>query len=351
MKALKFFAKEDIRLLEVPDPVAGPGKVKVKVRQSGICGSDVHEYTDGPRGTPTRPHPVTGKMVPDITLGHEFSGEIAAIGTGVTGFTVGDRVTVCPSLPCRQCKFCKEGRPTLCDNIVFLGLSDDGAFAEYVIAPASAVYLLPDDMTYERAAFCEPLAVSIHGVRLGQIGLGANVAVTGAGTIGLLAMQAAFAAGASKVFMIEPVEKRRKLALELGATAALDPSRGDVSKEIRKLTSGVKADVTIEAAGSQNAMLMTPRITSKGGKIIQLGVMVGSCDFPFFDSWMREQSIIPSNAYDVDFPIALALLSGKKITVEPLISAKIGLDDAIEKGFKQLVGPNRTEFVKILVSM
>jgi (R,R)-butanediol dehydrogenase / meso-butanediol dehydrogenase / diacetyl reductase len=349
MKALRFYGKEDMRLIDVVVPEPTSGEVQIRVKASGICGSDLHEYTSGPMGLPVKAHPRTGKRVPDITLGHEFSGEISKVSTDVTGFEIGDRVTVRPSLPCCQCKFCREGRPTLCPNVVFLGINDDGAFAPYLVTQAVMVYKIPKEMTYEQASFCEPLAVATHGVRKGQIGLNTTVAITGAGPIGLLALQAAMAAGASRVFMIEPIGKRRDLARELGATAVFDPTQGDPGKEIAKLTGGLRAEVTLECAGSQEAMLLTPVVTARGGIIVQIGVMIGTCNFPFALSWAREQTIIPSNAYDIEFPMALDLLARKKVKVEPLISARISLGDIVEKGFRELTGPQKTEHIKILV--
>jgi (R,R)-butanediol dehydrogenase/meso-butanediol dehydrogenase/diacetyl reductase len=349
MEALRFYGKEDIRLVDVVEPEPTSGEVQIRVKASGICGSDLHEYTNGPMGLPVKPHPRTGKKVPDLTLGHEFSGEITRISPDVIGFTAGDRVTVRPSLPCGQCKFCREGKPTLCPNVTFLGINGDGAFAPYIVAKASTVYKIPQEMTYEQASFCEPLAVAAHGLRKGSVGLGTTVAITGAGPIGLLALQVAIAAGASKVFVIEPIGRRRDLALQLGATAVFDPTQGDPGKEIARLTGGLRAEVTLECAGSQEAMLLTPVVTARGGIIVQIGVMIGTCNFPFALSWAREQSIIPSNAYDIEFPMALDLLANKKVQVDPMISAKINLGDIVEKGFRELTGPQKTEHIKILV--
>lgn len=349
MKALRFFGKEDMRLVDVVEPEPNSGEVQIRVKVCGICGSDLHEYTSGPMGLPLKPHPQTGKMVPDLTLGHEFSGEITKVSPDVTGFEIGNRVTIRPSLPCCQCKFCREGKPTLCPNVIFLGINDDGAFAPYIVAQASTVYRIPREMTYDQASFCEPLAVAAHGVRKGSVGLGTIVAITGAGPIGLLAMQVAIAVGASKVFMIEPIGRRRDLAMQLGATSVFDPTQVDPGKEIAKLTGGLRADVTLECAGSQEAMLLAPVVTARGGVIVQIGVMIGTCNFPFALSWAREQSIIPSNAYDIEFPIALDLLSRKKVYVDSLISARISLDDIVDKGFRELTGPQKKEHIKILV--
>jgi len=350
MKALKFISKENLQLVDVPEPEPGSRQVKIKVKQAGICGTDLHQYTDGPIGLLRRPIPIAEKVIRHITLGHEFSGEITKIAPDISEFQPGDRVAVQPLIPCGQCKYCREGKPSLCSDVVFLGLNDDGAFAEYIVAPVNTINKLPDSMSYEQAAFCEPLAVSVHGVRMGKVSLGSTVAITGAGTIGLLAMQAALAAGASKVFIIEPIAKRRDLALRLGASAVFNPLQDDVSKEIAKLTGGIRADVTIEAAGSQNAMLITTGTTARGGIIVQLGVMEGSCDFPFAQLWGREQTISPSAAYDIDFPIALDLLARQKVIVDPLISSKISLETIIDKGFRELSGPNRSDYIKILVS-
>jgi len=289
-------------------------------------------------------------MIPDITLGHEFAGEIVEIGNQVTGFSPGDRVAIRPSMPCGHCRSCTTGKPNLCISQDFMGLTSDGGYAEFIKVPVNTLYLLPDSVSFEEATFCEPLAVAMHGVNRGGIGLGSNVAITGAGTIGLLAMQAAIVAGAAKVFVIEPVAKRRELALDLGATAVFDPTVENVSKEIANRTDRIKADVTIEAAGAQAAMLSAPGLTARGGTIVLLGVMMGTCEFPFSFPWLREQSIVPSNAYDVEFPLALDLIARQKVQTLPLVTAKVELEDAVEKGFKVLTGKDGTDQIKILIS-
>jgi len=153
MKALRWHGRKDIRLDDVPEPVAGPGEVKVKVKWCGICGSDVLEWQVGPVVVrETKPHPQTGKTAP-ITLGHEFSGDVADIGSGVTDINVGDRVTVRPTMPCYKCYWCRKGRYVQCAVLATIGLAADGGFAEYIVVPSDNVYKLPDQVTYEMAAF------------------------------------------------------------------------------------------------------------------------------------------------------------------------------------------------------
>lgn len=352
MKALKFFGRDDVRLVDVPEPTPGPGEVKIRVKYCGFCGTDLSEFKKGPVVVPTRPHHVTGKMAPDITLGHEFSGDVSELGPGVEGFNVGDRVAVRPTICCYTCYFCRAGKVMHCRQRAVIGTSRDGAFAEYVLAPVDCVFKFPAGIDYKAVALCEPLAVSLHGVNTAQIRLDSTVAIIGAGPIGLMALQEVILSGAKSVFVIDPLAQRRQIARELGATAVYDPAVGDPGKEIDKLTGGLRADVTMEIAGVPSAMLLAPKVTARGGRIVQLGLMMDTCDaFPFMLTFSRTQSIIPSFEYvNNEFPAALDLLVRKKINTDPLITKIISLNDIVEKGFKALTGPEKAEHIKVLVS-
>ena len=351
MKALRWHARKDIRVEEIAEPVSGPDQVKVKVKWCGICGSDIHEVEAGPLLIATsKPHPLPGSKTAPVVMGHEFVGDIVEIGRQVTGFNIGDRVAVRPTMPCFRCHWCKKGNHMQCSTMGAIGSIWDGGFAEYMVAPGHCIYKIPDHLSYEAAVFAEPLACAVHAVKRANMSPGDSVAVVGAGPIGNLTMQVAKVCGAGSVFVIDMLSKRRELALELGATAVFNPYDVDAGKEIAKVTEGLRADIVFECAGPPAAMLTALNVGGKGGKIVEVGQMVGTCDFPFQRFWMHEKTIISAQAYTDEFPIALSFLSDKRIHVEPLITSKIKLDDIIEQGFKVLTGDQKNAHVKILVS-
>lgn len=166
MKAAKWYGKKDIRIEEIPAPPApGPGEAQIKVAWCGICGSDLHEYLAGPIFIPVEPHPLTGAKAP-LVLGHEFSGEVVAVGEGVQTVQVGDVVAPDACQHCGVCVNCREGRYNVCEKLAFTGLMADGAFAEYVNVPAELCYVLPDDFDLEAASLIEPLATGFKAVRM-----------------------------------------------------------------------------------------------------------------------------------------------------------------------------------------
>ena len=185
MLAAVWHAPKDIRVESVPlPPPPPPGWVQIKVAWCGICGSDLHEYLAGPIFIPTSPHPLTGKSG-SVILGHEFTGDVVAVGEGVTSVRVGDRVAPDACQHCGVCQPCREGRYNVCEKLAFTGLHNDGAFARFVNVPAELCYILPDDVDYEAGALMEPLATGFKAVRMAGSILGLTVVVLGAGTIGL----------------------------------------------------------------------------------------------------------------------------------------------------------------------
>jgi len=351
MKALRFYGGKDIRLEDIPEPQPGPEEVKIKVKWCGVCGSDVHEYLAGPILVPVkRPHPLTGRQAP-ITGGHEFSGEVVAVGDKVTQFQAGDRVTVRPTMPCYQCYYCKKGQHIQCVKLGSIGGAADGAFADYIVVPADNVYKLPDSISYEAGSFVEPLACCVHAVKRGRMEPGTTVAVIGAGPIGLLTMQSAIACGAGDVFVFEFLPERMRLAKELGATEVINPKEVDPGKTIAKLTDGRRAEMVFECAGPCEALLLADTVCGRGGTIVEVGLMTKPCEFPFINLFMREKSIITSQGYVDEFPAAISFLARGKVKCDPMmISAKVKVEDALEKGIKELTSERKLQHCKILVS-
>jgi len=348
MRAALWHGRDDVRIGEVPEPTAGENEVKIRVKWCGICGSDLHEYRAGPMIIPQKPHPLTGRTSP-IILGHEFSGDVVEIGSGVKNVSEGDRVVVNALIYCGQCFYCGIGEYNMCFKLGSTGLASDGGFAEFVTVPSYATYKIPPEVTYEMGTFVEPLAVAIRAVKRGRAHVGNTAAVVGSGPIGLLVQQAAAACGAGKVYAIEPIPERRGLAKNLGATEVFNPSEGDVSKEIYALTDGMRADVAYECVGNQVAFDTAVRVTGRRGMIVMVGLAIEPLAVPFLRLWGHEKEITTSQGYVDEFPPAIAFLADRRVQVEPMITSKITLDDLVQKGFKELIR-RPEENIKILVS-
>lgn len=349
MKAAVWFGRKDVRVIDVPEPpTPGAGEAKIKVHWCGICGTDLHEYLAGPIFISTEPHPLTGHKAP-VILGHEFSGEIVEVGPGLDNLRVGDRVSASACQHCGKCYFCKRNMTHLCQQVAFTGLMAPGAFAKYVNVPANTLFKIPDSVSYEAGALIEPIAVGFHAVRQVPVIAGASVVILGAGTIGLSTLQAARAAGASKIFVIEMARARKEYAQNLGATAVFDPREVNVVEKVREATGGLGADVSIECIGNEKTGPLAVELIRSGGKAVLVGIFERESSINFFDVVATEKQIIGSLCYDVEFDPVIDLLSDGRLKAEPLITGKIKIDDIVEKGFEELVN-RKEENIKIIVS-
>ncbi len=350
MKAAVWYGKEDVRIENYPEPSVEKGQVKLKIKACGICGSDLHEYKDGPFVIPARPHPLTGRSLGPVVVGHEFAGEVVEIGEGVTKCKVGDRVTVNPLIYCGECHYCKKGEYIMCTKLGTAGFAWDGGFAEYGVFPEYGIHQLPDSVSDEVGCFVEPVAVALHAVNRSRMKVGASVAVIGAGPIGLLVLQCCLAAGAKEVFVSEPMQARRELAAKLGATAVFDPTQCDVGKEIGKYTDGLKADWVFECVGNQITFDTAVKVGGRRAIICIVGLALKPIEVPFLRLWGQEKEIVFSSGYNDEFPTCISYLADGRVKVEEMITARIGLDDYVEKGVKELIN-NGDKQIKILVTM
>jgi len=266
MKAVRFYAPQDIRLEEVETPKIGPDEILVKVEIALTCGTDVKMYRRG--------HPL---VKPPLIFGHEFAGVIAEVGENVTRFKKGQKVVAANSAPCNACYFCKIGKPNLCEHLLetLIGFSVSGAYAEYVRVPALIVkqntYELPDNISFEEAALLEPLACVVNGHREADIKIGDTVVVIGAGPIGLMHVQLAKISGAKNVICTDLKEERLKIAAEVGADTLINASKEDQLERIKELTNGLGADVVIEAVGLPQTWELAVDMTRKAGRTILFG--------------------------------------------------------------------------------
>src|ERR1700754_3961618 len=240
MKAAVYYGPNKLEVADVPEPQPTAGTVKVKVGFNGICGTDLHEYYAGPIFVPTEPHPLTGEQLP-LTIGHEFSGVIADLGEGVTGWQEGDRVAVEPIYKCGQCASCRAGNYNICAQIGFHGLMSDGGMAEYTVVPTNMLHKLPDNVSLQLGALVEPMSVAYHAATLGDAKAGDTAMVFGAGPIGIGLWFALRGKGVDDVFVVEPSATRRAAIEALGATT-LDPAGVDVPSFIADHTDRRGAD-------------------------------------------------------------------------------------------------------------
>lgn len=261
MKAAILHAPNQMELCSVADPAIEAGDLVLRVRAATLCGTDIRVF----RGRKT-----AGIRYPS-TIGHEFSGEIVATG-GPSPFRVGQRVGVCPAIPCGHCPQCLRGRENLCPDLQAIGYEIDGAFAEYIRIPARAVelgnvHVLPDHVSHECAALIEPLACVLNGQNKADLHQGDTVAVLGAGPIGTLHARLARLRGAGRVIVSEPNAARREAALRAGADVVLDPMTGDLRSAIRAETRGLGADVVICAIGIPALAAQAVGLAAKGGRV------------------------------------------------------------------------------------
>ena len=262
MKAAMLVKPETIEIRELPRPTAGPGEVRIRVRSAGICGSDMHLYDTGRLGTIVLQDP----HVP----GHEMSGEIAAVGSGVTTLQVGQRVVLEPGFACGHCRVCRSGRYNLCGSVRFLGVPPNhGCIAEYVAAPAQWVYPIPDALSCSAGAAVEPLVVGLQAAAQGRVGPESVVAIFGAGMIGLVCLEAALTRGAEHIWVIDVMEKRLALARELGAQV-INARSADVVQELKRATGG-GPDVIMEATGAPPAITAAFKAAAKGATYVAVG--------------------------------------------------------------------------------
>ena len=349
MKAARFHGPKDIRIDEIAEPATRPGTVKVEVQWCGICGTDLHEYLEGPIFAPPvdAPHPLTGETVP-ITLGHEFSGVVAELGDGVTDLAVGDRVVVEPYIVCGRCDACQQGRYNVCATLGFVGLSGfGGGFSQYVVAERKWIHPI-GDLGTDVGALVEPLAVAYHAVRLSGVKPGQTGLVFGAGPIGLVTTAALKAAGVEDVIVVEPADIRKAKAPTAGATHVVDPTDGDVVAQVLDLTDGRGADVSFECAGIDAVLASAIKSTRVGGTCVNVAIWGHEARVAMNDLVFREVNVLGSLAYAGDHPATIEMIASAKVDPFQFITGRIDLDDIVAAGFEELI-TNKEENVKILV--
>jgi (R,R)-butanediol dehydrogenase/meso-butanediol dehydrogenase/diacetyl reductase len=350
MKAAVWHGRQDIRIERVREPDAPPpGQVQVKVAWCGICGTDLHEYIGGPLYIPLdRPHALTGVQAP-VIIGHEMSGAITAVGDGVDTFAVGDRVAACPIIGCGQCRWCLSGSMAQCDRVAFLGTSwTGGALAERLNLNAYQCYHLTSAISDEMGALVEPFSSTVRAVAQGQPGAEDNVAIVGAGPIGLMALMAARLRGVKRVVAIEMAERRIQAAKLCGADAVIDPSREDPVKRALEITDGQGFDLVMECAGQPASVLMAGKLTRTRGHLVVMGVFEKPAAIDLTDVVFREKTISGSMSGYGLYNETIRIMTDPRFRGDLLITDRIGLDDLIGKGYYGLLN-EKDKHVKMLV--
>lgn len=324
MKAGVVHGKNDIRFEEIETPKPQRGQVKIRVKYTGICGSDV------PRVNGDACH-----FFPNV-LGHEFSGTVAETGEGVTGLKPGDRVAGVPLIPCMKCEDCLRGDYSLCKHYSFIGSREFGSFAEYVVVPEKNAVPFGDDVSFEQGAFFEPATVALHGLNRLDYKGGKTVAILGGGTIGLFTMQWAKIFGASKVVVFDITPERLDLALRLGADAVVNTGEADYLEKAKELTEGKGYDYVYETAGNTVTIKMAFQLAANKAGVCMIGTPTKELSFSVNEwenmnrkefmltgSWMSYSAPFPGREWDLT---AHYFQTGQLKFDESLIFKKVPLE-------------------------
>jgi (R,R)-butanediol dehydrogenase/meso-butanediol dehydrogenase/diacetyl reductase len=349
MRAAVYHNTQDLRIEEVPEPRPGPGELLVKVAAVGICGTDAHEFTNGPVQYPIHHrNPVTGHLGPMIP-GHEPAGVVVEIGAEVAGFAAGDAVASGATTPCGACDRCREGRPTICRNISAVGVHRDGALAEYVVLPAMTCRrLAPYGLSPEVGALAQPMAIAAHAIGRGRLRLGEHALLVGIGGIGAFACYVAAATGA-RVTVTDRLPDRLELARSLGAHDTV-AAGDDPAEQAEQLAALGEADVVYELSGTAAGIRTALAAVRDGGRIVQVGFHHEPRAVDLFRLTLKELEIVGTNSLALypDLHVALQLLASRREGWRDLAPELIPLEDLVDDGIRPLAERKATR-VKTLI--
>lgn len=332
-------APKEIEFREVPVPMPKEGEVLVKIMKIGVCGSDIHVYHGK--------HPFTKYPV---TQGHEVSGKIAALGAGVTEFTVGQRVTIEPQVYCGKCYPCTHGKYNLCEELKVMGFQTTGTASEYFAVDASKVTALPQTMTFNEGAMIEPLAVTVHAVRRAGDVTGRKIAVLGAGPIGILLAQSAKAMGAAQVLITDISTPRLELAKACGADFVINTKERNFGEALVECFGPDKADVIYDCAGNDTTMGQAIQYARKGSTIILVAVYAGMANVDLAVLNDHELDLNTTMMYrHEDYVEAIRLVEAGKIRLRPLMSRHFAFKDYLAA--YEYIDANRETTMKVLIDV
>jgi len=338
MRAAVYHGAGDVRVESVTCPGdPGPGELLLAPRMGAICGTDASEFAHGPHMIPLHErHPGSGCIGP-LVLGHEFVARVEAVGEGVEGIAVGDRVVSGAGVSCGECEWCRAGRTNLCASYYTLGLSAPGGLAEQVKSPASICHVVPPLVADEAAAMAQPLAVAIHALDRGGVRAGQTVAVLGVGGIGAFIVGAAATRGLGRLIAVDVDPAKLALASALGADDAIDASDQDVSAAIREATGGEGADVVMEASGVPANPSNAIHAAKRGGRVVIVGLIADPPPVDIFDAALREVELATTVAHicDTNLPESLGVLAQTEIAGQ-VLDRVIPLERIVDDGLAPL---------------
>jgi L-iditol 2-dehydrogenase len=329
MTVAELYEPKRFRLIEQPISDPRPGEIQVRVLSIGICGSDVHYFSEGGIGDTPCIYP--------MVLGHEPVGEIVRTGPGVTGWSAGDRAALEPAIYCYHCEFCMTGRHNVCSNIRFLSTpGDPGFFRTFVNLPTTNVLPLPKEIGTDEATLFEPLAVALHSMKFAALAPGENAVVFGAGPIGLLTIAVFKLCGATRIWAVEPRAHRRAMALAAGADVVIDPRQVDPGKQVLADTCQRGADVSIDCATKDDTMNDAIHATRNAGRVVITGIPSEARVALDFHVLRRKELVfynVRRSAHESD--VAIRMLAGHPQIFGPLVTHARPLDE-VQAAFRML---------------
>ncbi len=337
MRAAVYYKNDDIRIEEMPVPEIGPGEILVRIESSGICGSDVMEW-------------YRIKKAP-LVLGHEIVGSIEKVGADIDRFIPGQRVSVAHHVPCEECRYCLEGKYSLCDTLRTTNF-DPGGFAEFVRVPEINVekgtFVIPDGLSSDAAAFIEPLACVVRGMHTARFREGDDILVLGSGISGLLFIKLLRAKGAGRIVATDIDPVRLDAARRMGADEAIDAKEATPDK-LKELNGGRLFDLAVTCAGVEPVVLQAIRSVDRGGTVLLFAPLAPGVEItmPFFDLWRDQLTIVSTYAGPpADSREAMDLLASGEIEVEDMITHRLPLDRTAE-GFRLVA--EGSDSIKVII--
>ena len=324
MKVCVLTGKQQLEWIEREIPQPGKGELQIKLEYVGMCGSDLHFYQEG--------RLANWELNGPLALGHEPGGVVIAIGEGVEGFEVGDRIAIEPGVGCGKCKECQEGRYNLCQNVRFMAIPNekDGVFAEYCVHDACMCFKLPENVSTMEGGLMEPLCVGMHATELSNAKMGETAIVLGSGCIGLCTIMALKARGVHEIYVSDVLEKRLNKALEVGATRVFNAAKGESIEEFAKTLPGGGVDQVYECAGNRYTTLQTCKLIRRAGKV----TLVGVSPEPILELDIATLNAMEGTIYSVYryrnlYPKAISMVASGAIPLKKIVSHEFDFKDCI----------------------
>jgi len=345
LKAAIKVKPKQLQCVELQKPSVRNNEILIKVKSTGICGSDINRIASDDEKWNT------------VILGHEFSGIADEIGSDVYQFEKGDKIAVAPLVPCNNCSSCKKGNFSLCENYTFIGSRINGGFAEYVVVPVKNVIKIPDKLSFDKAAMLEPITVCLHSIGSVDQLIGKSVAILGAGTLGLILLQICKVMGVKQVVISDIVDEKLKIAEKLGANVCVNAKKNSVESIVKRQVEGNGVDLAIESSGHNSSRITAINITKGKGEIILLGTSSNDIkiEAEIFERIVRKEILLRGSwmSYSAPFPgdewnIAIWLLEKGEVDVDLLATHKFPLEK-IEKATDLIFNSNEM-FCKVLIN-